>query len=137
MTSVSPDFDAFENDLVALGVFGTEPKKSDRQILFIDSVIHHSSGFVERTGAKPGSGNYLRISGRPSPSSDVESAVVYFVPPDQIRAPRYQPTLKRIDLWLNADTMAMTLAQLTHSQRYLFVGTWPNGHVYGDIHTVP
>ncbi len=65
----------------------------------------------------------IRLLGSPSPSSEVTNGYIRFVGPQEIRTPTYIPERKQINIWVNKDYLPMTLAQMQHSQRYL----WGNG----------
>lgn len=109
-----------------------------RQILYVDTAVFYTSGFVPSAAdPTPGSQGYILLKGRPSPSSDVTSGYIRMVPRDEVKAPRYSKTTKQIQLWVDQAYLQMVLAQMQHAKRYLWIGAFGGGHVYGDLHTAP
>lgn len=128
------------NDAVARDLLGFagQAVAGDRQILLIRQVTFYSAGY--RPGdadPAPRDQQYLLLRGDPSPSSQVTSGYIRFVTPDELRVPAYSARDKRIDLWLRLERVRMVIEQMKHKDRYLWIGFFPGGHVYADIHSSP
>ncbi|KEJ89160.1 hypothetical protein [Sulfitobacter donghicola] len=105
-----------------------------REILIVQTSQFFTAGHA--TNGVAGSQGYIRLLGSPSPSSQVTNGYIRFVPPDQIRTPTYSTERKQINIWTDQSNLPMTLAQMAHSQRYLWVGFF-GAHTYGDLHSAP
>ena len=117
-----------------------EPEKSarlaatGRQILIVQTSQFFTAGHA--TSGAAGSQAYIRLLGAPSPSSEVTNGYIRFVRPQEIRTPTYTSERKQINIWVVQVYLPMTLAQMQHSQRYLWVGFF-GAHTYGDLHSSP
>ena len=112
------------------------PKQTGRQILIVQTAQLFTASFVLSSASpQPQSQSYIRFLGAPSPSSDVTNGFIRFVPRADQKPPRYNPAAKQINLWVDQDLMALTLAQIKQPNRYLWIGFFANGHVYGDLHS--
>jgi hypothetical protein len=110
---------------------------STRQILIVRSAMLYTAAHVD-AGApyQPKRQSYIHFLGDPSPSSDVTNGYIRFASEGAMRLPFYEPTRKTINLWVGMADMPMTLAQVGHRERYLWLGEWDSGHKYGDLHSV-
>lgn len=133
---VERDIDAQIADLEDLfGLTGPDVCQPARQILIVNDVVCHAAGFVRASGGLPEAQAYLVLTGGPSPSSEVTRGFLRFVPRADLRAPSYSAATKTITLWLPVDTLVQVLAQVRHGRRYLWIGWFGAGQVYGDLHT--
>ncbi len=105
-----------------------------RQILIVQTSQFFTAGHA--TSGVAGSQAYIRLLGSPSPSSEVTNGYIRFVEPEEIRTPTYTSERKQINIWVNKEYLPMTLAQMQHSQRYLWIGFF-GAHTYGDLHSSP
>ncbi len=105
-----------------------------RQILIVQTSQFFTAG--HSTSGATGSQAYIRLLGSPSPSSQVTNGYIRFVGPQEIRTPTYNSGRKQINIWVDQSYLPMTLAQMQHSQRYLWVGFF-GAHTYGDLHSSP
>ena len=105
-----------------------------RQILIVRTSQFFTAGHA--TSGVSGSQAYIRLLGSPSPSSQVTNGYIRFVAPDQIRTPTYSTERQQINIWADQSYLPMTLAQMAHSQRYLWVDFF-GAHTYGDLHSAP
>jgi len=80
---------------------------------------------------------HIAVYGHPAPSSDVERGYIRFVDANALRTPSYSAKDKLINLYLDYRAMPQVLEQLQHAQRYLWVGHFAHGHIYGDLHSAP
>lgn len=137
--SIEAIIDARAADLSEFHGLDVSAKADDalpqRQILTVLQTTYFSAGYVAATGAAPDTQTYVLVSGQPSPSSDVTRGYLRFVPRSMVKAPRYDARTKTINVWLDIDALALTLAQLRHAKRYLWIGWFAGGHVYCDLHT--
>lgn len=107
-----------------------------RQILVIERAVFHTAGYrVSTSDPAARSSANIEVTGRPTPSSQVTKGYIYFVPAAELRVPVYSPASLQIRLWVNEIYMAQVLDQMRHEERYLWVGWFDNGHVYGDVHS--
>ncbi len=111
----------------------TAPLATGRQILIVRTAQLFTAGHL--SNGKAGSQGYIRLLGSPSPSSDVTNGYIRFVPPDAVRTPTYSAERTQINIWVDQAYLPMTLAQLSHAERYLWVGFF-GAHTYGDLHSV-
>lgn len=108
---------------------------SGRQILIVDKVVHTASNFIISNADKtPRCRSEMTLTGRPSPSSEVEKAYLRFVPTQDLRTPAYIPERKTIFLTLDEKFQSPVLHTIALKNLYCWIGAWPNGHIYGDIH---
>ncbi|MEP0990898.1 MAG: hypothetical protein ABJG73_15055 [Tateyamaria sp.] len=107
-----------------------------KQILLVESYAMYTSNWIS-SAANPvtNSQPYISVTGRPSPSSEVTSAYIRFVDAADIAMPRYSAAAKRIQLFLDYRCMPQILTQLSHANRYLWIGHYAGGHYYGDLHS--
>lgn len=107
-----------------------------RQILIVKSYSMYSSNWlVSASNPKIGSQPNILLAGHPSPSSQVEKGYVRFVDQSELRRPTYSAKDKRIDIYLDYRAMPQVLRQLEHKNRFLWVGHFKGGHIYGDLHS--
>lgn len=111
-----------------------------RQILQVETYTLFTAGYRHSDAAPETRGSaHIALAGTPTPSSNVTNGYIYFVPradlPSRKHTPQYNPGNKQIKLWLDEAHLPMVLAQLKQTRRYLWVGFFNNGHVYGDLHT--
>ncbi|GLT07931.1 hypothetical protein ACFQFQ_14270 [Sulfitobacter porphyrae] len=123
-----------ELDHVFFPTEGARLAGSGRQILIVRTSQFFTAGHA--TNGVADSQAYIRLLGSPSPSSQVTNGYIRFVPADQIRTPTYSSKRQQINIWVNQDCLTMTLAQMQHSQRYLWIGFF-GAHTYGDLHSSP
>jgi len=109
------------------------PFATGRQILIVRTAQLFTAGHL--SDGKAGSQGYIRFLGSPSPSSEVTNGYIRFVTPDAVRAPTYSAERTQINIWVDQAYLPMTLAQLSHSERYLWVGFF-GAHIYGDLHSM-
>ena len=115
---------------------GTQARLSDRQILIVDSYTLHSASFVQSSSdPTPRSGYHVRCTGRPSPSSTVVQGIIHFAHKSALKTPVFNAKAQQLQLFLDIEGMAQTLTQLTHPDRYLWIGFFAGGHIYGDLHS--
>ena len=120
-----------------LGVEQTE-FRGERQILIVESATYFSAGYrPSDADPTPLSQAYIELRGTPSPSSDVTRGYIRFVPANQIRKPQYSAKNKLINLWVDQQSISLTLEQMNHSQRWLWFGEFAGGHIYSDLHSIP
>ena len=106
-----------------------------REILSVDSYVLYTAGSqVDDTSKALRPQAYVLCQGTPTPSSAVTNGYIRFVPDAEMRPPSYSPARKQINLWVRESALAMTLRQLELPRRYLWVGYFNNGHIYGDLH---
>ena len=117
------------------GAPGTLP--FPRQILMVDDIVFHAAGILPQTGASATSQAVLAIGGRPSPSSKVDKGHIIFAETAAIRTPHWNEAAARITLWLDLRLLPIVLEQARHSERYLWIGAFGNGHIYSDLHSRP
>lgn len=105
-----------------------------RQILIVRTSQFFTAGHA--TSGVTGSQAYIRLFGSPSPSSKAANGYIRFVSPEHVRTPTYNTERQQINIWVDQRYLPMTLAQMQHSQRYLWVGFF-GAHTYGDLHSSP
>ena len=107
-----------------------------RQILIVKSYVMYAASWLASTAnPKVAAQPYIQLFGAPSPSSKVEMGYIRFVDVSELRRPTYSAATKRIDLYADYRSMRQVLAQLEHQKRYLWVGHFKGGHIYGDLHS--
>lgn len=107
-----------------------------RQILYVDKTVLLTSAHIPSSAnPTPGTQSYIVCSGRPSPSSEVTSGVIRFVPRAEIRVPSYSKARKHIQLFVDLAYQPTVLTQLQQKNRYLWIGAFAGGHLYSDLHT--
>lgn len=108
-----------------------------RQILNVESATYFSAGYrPSDADPTPTSQVYVELKGTPSPSSDVTRGYIRFVPSNKIRTPQYSASKKLINLWVDQQSMNLTLEQLHHKDRWLWFGEFAGGHTYSDLHSI-
>ncbi len=111
-----------------------------RQILEIENYQITSANYVDNKVSNTAHCRcQILVTGCPSPSSSkkLSHGYIRFVEPHLIKYPAYDHKAGRINILINQDFMQATLTQLTHSQKYLWIGQFGNGHLYADIHSTP
>ena len=107
-----------------------------RQILEIKSfALLNSNWKVSDDDPTVSSQAYILLTGAPTPSSEVEKAYLRFVDMAKIKRPIYSKSQKRIDLYVNVQSIPLILKQLKQDHRYIWIGHFHGGQIYGDIHT--
>ncbi|MGH1424592.1 MAG: hypothetical protein ACRBBU_07665 [Pseudooceanicola sp.] len=105
-----------------------------REILFINDAIH-TTGAATRDGVRAIS--QIEVTGIPTPASSVARGILRFRSPEDLRAPYFKENDATIRLWLDIAHLGHVIAQLTHRKRYLWIGIWPDGYTYADLHSRP
>jgi hypothetical protein len=109
-----------------------------RQILEIKNyAMINANWLLSSASGKTGREAVILLTGSSTPSSEVVKAYLRFVDADAQKPPSYIKELKRIDLYLDIRSLPMTLEQLKHKNRYIWVGKFSNGQIYGDMHSTP
>ncbi len=107
-----------------------------RQILMVEQVALYTANWrVSASNRTVGSLPYIQLLGTPSPSSQVTSGYIRFVDVADLRQPHYVAPRKQITLFVDYRTMPQVLAQLEQANRYLWIGHFSGGHIYGDLHS--
>ncbi|WP_371153442.1 hypothetical protein [Jannaschia sp. 2305UL9-9] len=107
--------------------------ESGRQILIVSSYTLVSSNF--QTQSRPVENRTeIIVTGHPSPSSDVTSALLQFVEDRAPSPPQYDSAKQRITLFYPHDRIHILLAQLVHANRYIWIGKFA-AQDYADIHS--
>lgn len=127
----------FESEMTGLSTGADCTKSPNRQILVVAgfSVFH---GVVDDNATGRNETEiYLRLTGSPSPSSCVNNAIVKVVEDGpSIRRPKFDPSRKQLQMHLAQSQLPSILDALrSDSPVYAWVGHFPNGSVYGDIHS--
>ncbi len=112
-----------------------DEKLPSRQILVVERVVHFTSGFKRDGASKPEAAHVLRLLGRPTTNTRVTSGYLQFVPQGSMRPPRYDQRHNTLSVWVDLAGMAQTLEQLRHAERYLWIGWFPGGHVFAELHS--
>ena len=106
-----------------------------REILVIDTFTLYSAGFIPSAAdPTPRSEIYLRLDGHPSPSSTVTHGFLRFAPRDALKAPVFKASSKELHLWVDIEGLPQVMEQMKMTYRFLWVGFFGGGHVYGDLH---
>ncbi|WP_294226398.1 hypothetical protein [uncultured Shimia sp.] len=112
--------------------------EGERQILTVQSYTMIGANW-RASSADPNAQcqPHIQLRGTPSPSSKVTNGYIRFVDVQVLRTPSYSARHKQINLFMDYRAMPQILEQLQHAQRYLWVGHFANGHIYGDLHSAP
>lgn len=111
--------------------------EGSRQILIVDDFAMFSANWqVSTTNPSVHGQPHIKLMGRASPSSDVSHGYIRFVD-GSLRRPSYSASRKRIDIYMPSWALAQVHQQLSHANRYLWVGHFAGGHIYGDLHSTP
>ena len=109
-----------------------------RQILSVQKYAMYTANSIDSSANPVVSAQaYIAVSGVPTPSSDVTSGYIRFVDASKLRVPSYTKARKLINIYVDYRSMPQVLEQLTHNNRYLWVGHFSGGHIYGDLHSSP
>ena len=107
-----------------------------REILFIRDAVH-------TTGAESDNGKGVRgltqieVDGIPTPNSRAERGIIRFRPEGALKPPYFKEADHTIRLWLEQDHLSHVTLQLGHRKRWLWIGIWPDGYTYADLHSHP
>lgn len=119
----------------------TEPQASAnpddvrREILFIQDTIH-TTAVEERDGVLRTVAQ-IECYGIATPNSNVHRGIIRFRPNGDFKAPYFKEADGTIRLWLDIAHMDHVLFQLGHRKRFLWIGIWPDGYTYADLHSRP
>lgn len=105
-----------------------------REILFINDVIH-TTGAEARRSVR--SLPQIEVYGHATPSSNVRRGIIRFRPPEELRPPYFKEGDQTIRLWLDVAHISHVTTQLLHRKRFLWIGLWPDGYTYADLHSRP
>ncbi|KAA2316779.1 hypothetical protein DL237_01785 [Pseudooceanicola sediminis] len=105
-----------------------------REILFINDVIH-TTGAESRGSVR--SLAQIEVYGLATPSSTVCRGIIRFRPPSELRPPYFKEADQTIRLWLDIGHLGHVTTQLLHRKRFLWIGIWPDGYTYADLHSRP
>ncbi|MEI4195198.1 hypothetical protein [Roseovarius sp. E0-M6] len=108
---------------------------ASRQILVVKNYMMISASSVPAGGGDVTCQPIIRCDGTPSPSSKVTHGFIRFAPEARLQPPQYRDTAKEIHLWFAYEAIPQVLDQLAHPNRYLWVGFFNGGHIYGDLHS--
>ena len=103
-----------------------------REILYINDAIH-TTGAESADGVRPVA--QIEVLGHPTPSSSVTRGILRFRPPGELKAPYYKEGDRTIRLWLDNAHLDHVCWQLNHRKRFLWIGIWPDGYTYADLHS--
>jgi len=107
-----------------------------RQILIVSDVIMYASNWrASAANRTVGSQPYIKLVGQPAPHSEVTLGYIRFVDAADLREPHYSSARKQITIYVDYRAMAQVLAQLEQANRYLWIGHFAGGHIYGDLHS--
>ncbi|MBT9382418.1 hypothetical protein KM176_00965 [Pseudooceanicola sp. CBS1P-1] len=105
-----------------------------REILFITEAVHTTG--AEALSPVRGLAQ-IEVCGTATPSSEVRRGIIRFRPRDELRAPYYKEADRTIRLWLDIAHLDHLAMQLNHRKRWLWIGIWPDGYTYADVHSRP
>ena len=105
-----------------------------REILFIQDAVH-TTGVETREGLRPLA--QIELLGIATPSSTVQRGIIRFRPQPELKSPYFKEADRTIRLWLDIAHMDHVLYQLNHRKRFLWIGIWPDGYTYADLHSRP
>lgn len=130
-----------EADIAArIAVMEAEPQASvspdqvRREILVIEDQLHTTAA---ESGTNLRSLSQIEVTGIASPSSNVTRGIIRFRPAADLKPPYYKEADKTIRIWLDIAHRDHVLYQLNHRKRYLWIGIWPDGYTYADLHSRP
>lgn len=112
--------------------------EGSRQILMVTGYNLFSESFRASAESGTDSKAVVVLRGHASPNSAPELKMAYVsVVPDtkNVRVPSFSRAAGAIRLEIHARNLPMLLAQLKESNVYCWVGHFPGGHIYGDVHT--
>ena len=133
------DIEAEIHDRIA--AIETEPQASanpddvKREILYIQDTIH-TTAVEERDGVLRTVAQ-IECIGIPTPNSSVQRGIVRFRPNGDMKAPYYKAEDGIIRVWLSVAHLEHVLFQISHRNRFLWIGIWPDGYTYADLHSRP
>lgn len=105
-----------------------------REILLVQDMIHTTG--AEAAPALRGL-SQIEVTGIASPSSRVTRGILRFRAPEDLKPPYYKEEDKTIRLWLDQAHLDHVLYQLQHRKRWRWIGIWPDGFTYADLHSRP
>lgn len=105
-----------------------------REILFIRDAIHTTA--AERSESMRGLAQ-IEVDGTASPNSKVDRGIIRFRPRSELKPPYFKEADKTIRVWLDLDHLQHVTLQLTHRKKWLWIGIWPDGYTYADLHSHP
>lgn len=105
-----------------------------REIMLVQDMIHTTG--TEAAPALRGL-SQIELTGIPTPSSSVTRGILRFRRPEDLKAPYFKEADHTIRLWLDVAHLDHVLYQLQHRKRWLWIGTWPDGFTYADLHSRP
>jgi hypothetical protein len=106
-----------------------------RQILLIKEYNLINANWID--GGKKDSRAAILLTGHHSPSSEVTSGNILFLPRGEVRTPDYDRDRKTLVLFFDIALLQATVEQLSYRHRYAWIGHFSGGHIYGDIHASP
>lgn len=110
-----------------------------RQILLVDSHHLFTTNWVDSSqSGKTNSATVVILTGKHSPSSDKELSKAYITvveDGEKVQAPKYVKARGAIYIWVHQRQLENLLVQVHEPSVYCWVGHFPRGHIYGDIHT--
>ena len=119
-----------------------DPGDVRREILFINDTVHTTSATSLHTGPGPVGEEttptaQIEVYGIASPSSTARRGIIRFRPRDSLRPPYFKEGDGTIRVWFDLAHLEHVTTQLTHRKRYLWIGIWPDGYTYADLHSRP
>ncbi|QPM89407.1 hypothetical protein [Pseudooceanicola algae] len=133
-------FDIEEEFAARIAAIEAEPQASTpldqvrREILFIRDVVHTTG--AERNDQMRGLVQ-IEVDGTASPNSTVERGIIRFRPRAELKPPYFKQKDRTIRVWLDLNHLQHVSLQLSHRKRWLWIGTWPDGYTYADLHSRP
>ncbi|PJE29916.1 hypothetical protein SAMN06297129_2664 [Pseudooceanicola antarcticus] len=112
----------------------TPPGDVRREILLVNEIIH-TTGM--ETAPRMRGLSQIELLGIATPNSQVTRGIIRFRPEGELRAPYYKDADHTIRVWLDIRHLDHVLWQLNHRKRWIWVGTWPDGFTYADLHSRP
>ena len=110
------------------------PEQVRREILFINDTIH-TTGTESGPGVRPFC--QIEVNGIASPASTVERGIIRFRSAGEIKPPYFKEADRTIRIWLDIAHLGHVTSQLGHRKRFLWIGVWPDGFTYADLHSRP
>lgn len=112
--------------------------EGNRVILRVADHVLVSSNFVESgSSGKVGGDPQIILRGKSTGGSGLplSTAYVTFVPEGAaLKRPRYSATQGKLWLWMPARSLPLVVAQLEKLSVYCWIGHFPGGHYWADIH---
>ncbi|WP_375690965.1 hypothetical protein [Pseudooceanicola sp. LIPI14-2-Ac024] len=116
----------------------TDPAAVRREILFVQDTVHTTGTDTGiDLGGVPRAVAQIEVNGIASPASTVTRGIIRFRPEDRLRPPYFKEEDRTIRLWLDIRHLDHVAMQLGHRKRYLWIGIWPDGYTYADLHSRP